>query len=123
MEMERWTRPPQIESAAEVLREMVGRIREIDEQARALNRELREIYSEAKRRGISTKALKQIARDLNAQDEAETVTAYLKAMGAPDSFIGRLRSESLDTILFGTTGFPSDGIDMENFDIVRGIGD
>jgi uncharacterized protein (UPF0335 family) len=123
MEMERWTRPPQIESAAEVLREMVGRIREIDEQARALNRELREIYSEAKGRGISTKALKQIARDLNAQDEAETVTAYLKAMGAPDSFIGRLRSESLDTILFGTTGFPSDGIDMENFDIVRGIGD
>jgi uncharacterized protein (UPF0335 family) len=82
MEMERWTRPPQIESAAEVLREMVGRIREIDEQARALNRELREIYSEAKGRGISTKALKQIARDLNAQDEAETGNGLSQGYGS-----------------------------------------
>jgi hypothetical protein len=69
------------------------------------------------------KALKQIARDPDAQDEAETVTAYLKAMGAPDIVVDRLRLESLDSILFGSTGFPSDGIDMQNFDIERGIGD
>jgi uncharacterized protein (UPF0335 family) len=72
MDMEKWTRPPQTENAATVLREMVARIREIDDQSRELNRALREIYSEAKGRGISIKALKQIA----------TVTAYLKAMGA-----------------------------------------
>jgi uncharacterized protein (UPF0335 family) len=123
MDMEKWTRPPQTENAATVLREMVARIREIDDQSRELNRALREIYSEAKGRGISVKALKQIARDPDAQDEAETVTAYLKAMGAPDIVVDRLRLESLDSILFGSTGFPSDGIDMQNFDIERGIGD
>jgi uncharacterized protein (UPF0335 family) len=123
MDMEKWTRPPQTENAATVLREMVARIREIDDQSRELNRALREIYSEAKGRGISVMALKQIARDPDAQDEAETVTAYLKAMGAPDIVVDRLRLESLDSILFGSTGFPSDGIDMQNFDIERGIGD
>jgi uncharacterized protein (UPF0335 family) len=122
MNPEIWTRPPQTEGAAEVLRVTVARIREIDEQARALNRELRELYSEAKGRGISVKALKAIARDPNARGEAETVTAYLKAMGAPDIVVDRLRLESLDSILFGSTGFPSDGIDMENFDIERDIG-
>jgi hypothetical protein len=51
------------------------------------------------------------------------VTAYLKAVGAPDIVVDRLRLESLDTILFGSIGFPSDGIDIENFDIERGIRD
>jgi uncharacterized protein (UPF0335 family) len=41
------------EDAAEVLRVIVARIREIDEQMRALHRELREIYAEAKGRGIN----------------------------------------------------------------------
>jgi uncharacterized protein (UPF0335 family) len=121
MDMERWTRPPQTENAAEMLREMVARIREIDDQARALNRELRELYSEAKGRGISVKALKQIARDPDAQNEAETVAAYLRAMGASDVVVSRLRTESLDNVLFGSTGFPSDGIDLD-FDIERDIG-
>jgi uncharacterized protein (UPF0335 family) len=122
MNSERLTRSPQMEGTATLLRELVGRVRAIDAQTKELNRELREAYAEAKGRGISVKALKAIARDPNAQGEAETVTAYLKAMGAPDSVVGRLRSESLDSILFGTnTDFPSDGIDMD-FDIERGIG-
>ena len=98
--------------------------REIDAQTHELNRQLREIYAEAKGRGISTKALKSIARDPAAQDEANAVTDYLRALGAPQSVIGRLNTESLDTILFGTnTGWPSDGIDLADFDIERDIRD
>jgi uncharacterized protein (UPF0335 family) len=123
MNSERLTRSPQMEGTATLLRELVGRVRAIDAQSKELNRELREVYAMAKGHGLSVKALKAIARDPNAQGEAETVTAYLRAMGAPDIVVGRLRSESLDTILFGTTGFPSDSIDMQNFDIERGIGD
>jgi uncharacterized protein (UPF0335 family) len=108
------TRPRQAESTAEVLRHLVGRVREIDAQTHELTRELREVYAEAKGRGISVKALKAIAREPDAQGEADAVIAYLKLIGAPDSFLGRLKSESLDTILFGTTGFPADGIDMNS---------
>jgi hypothetical protein len=98
--------------------------REIDAQTHELNRQLREIYAEAKGRGISTKALKSIARDPAAQDEANAVTDYLRALGAPQSVIGRLNTESLDAILFGTnTGWPSDGIDLADFDIERDIRD
>jgi uncharacterized protein (UPF0335 family) len=124
MDSERWTRPPQSEGVAEVLREMIARIRAIDDKSRELNRELRELYTEAKARGLSTKALKAIARDPRAQDEADTITAYLKEIGAPSDIVGRLRTESLDTILFGSsTGWPSDGIDddIANFDIERDI--
>jgi uncharacterized protein (UPF0335 family) len=126
MDSEIWTRPPQSEGVAETLREMVARIRAIDAKARELNGELRSIYTEAKARGISTKALKAIARSPDAQDEAKTITAYLKEMGAPSDIIARLRTESLDTILFGSaTSWPSDGIedDIANFDIERDIRD
>ena len=96
--------------------------REINAQTHELNRQLREIYAEAKGRGISTKALKSIARDPAAQDEANAVTDYLRALGAPQSVIGRLNTESLDTILFGTnTGWPSDGIDVADFDKLLSI--
>jgi hypothetical protein len=44
-------------------------------------------------------------------------------MGALSDIVGRLKTESLDSILFGSnTSWPSDGIDM-NFDIDRDIGD
>jgi uncharacterized protein (UPF0335 family) len=125
MDSEIWTRPPRSEGVAETLREMVARIRAIDAKARELNGELRSIYTEAKARGISVKALKQIARSADAEGEVNTVTEYLHALGAPRDIIGRLNTESLDTILFGSaTGWPSDGIDddMANFDIERDIG-
>ena len=41
MNPEIWTRPPQSEGVAEVLRELVTHIREIDDKSRELNRELR----------------------------------------------------------------------------------
>ena len=50
------------------------------------------------------------------------MSAYLKAMGADDVVIRRLRSKSLEGILFGSTGFPSDGIDLD-FDIECGNGE
>jgi uncharacterized protein (UPF0335 family) len=126
MDSERWTRPPQSEGVAETLRQFVARIRAIDTHARELNQELRSIYTEAKARGLSTKALKAIARDPRAQDEADTIRAYLKEMGAPSDMIDRLRTETLDTILFGSaTSWPSDGIDddMASFDIEKDIRD
>jgi uncharacterized protein (UPF0335 family) len=126
MDSEIWTRPPQSEGVADVLREMVDRIRQIDAQARELNGELRTIYTDAKARGISVKALKAIARDPNAANEAQTTTAYLKELGAPADIIGRLRTESLDTILFGSAkSWPSDWVDdnIANFDIERDIRD
>jgi uncharacterized protein (UPF0335 family) len=125
MDSEIWTRPPQHEGAADLLRQFVARIRAIDGQARELNCELRVLYSEAKCRGFSTKALKQIARSADAQTEANTVTEYLAALGAPRDVIGRLNTESLDTILFGSsTSWPSDGIDidLQSFDIERALG-
>jgi uncharacterized protein (UPF0335 family) len=125
MDSERWTRPPEAEGTADILRQFIARIREIDAQARQLNGESRSIYTEAKARGISTKALKAIARSPGAQDEANTITAYLKEMGAPSDIIGRLRTESLYTILFGgATSWPSDSIedDMARFDITRDVG-
>jgi uncharacterized protein (UPF0335 family) len=125
MDNERWTRPPTAEGTSDRIRDLVSRIRALDDQQREVNSALRDVYAEARGYGINAKALKLIARDPEAGSEAEAVQAYLIALGATSDVIGRLKRESAEEILFGTTGFPSDGISdaMIKFDIERGVAD
>jgi uncharacterized protein (UPF0335 family) len=123
MDTERWTRPPTAEGTADRIRDLVRRIRALDDKQREVNTALRDVYAEARGYGINARALKLIARDPEAGSEAEAVKSYLLALGASSDVVGRLKTESVDTILFGNTGFPSDGITdaMINFDIESGI--
>jgi uncharacterized protein (UPF0335 family) len=125
MDVERWTRPQTAEATADCIRDLVGRIRALDDQQREINGALQQVYAEARDCGINARALKLIARDPEAGSEAEAVKSYLLAMGASTDVVGRLKTESVDTILFGSTGFPADSVsdDLVGFDIERGIKD
>ena len=72
--------------AAGALRGFVERIERLDEEARALNEDRRELYAEAKGQGFDTKAIKTIVR-LRRKDQAERqeekaiVDLYKAALG------------------------------------------
>jgi uncharacterized protein (UPF0335 family) len=121
MDTERWTRPPTAEGTADRIRDLVRRIRALDDKQREVNTALRDVYAEARGYGINARALKLIARDPEAGSEAEAVQAYLIALGATSDVLGRLKRETAEEILFGSTGFPSDSVsdDMVSFDIER----
>ena len=110
---ERFANPPQPEGTATILRQLVARIRQIDAQTVANSARLRDVYSEAKARGISTKSLKAVARNKDAAAEADEVKQYLAACGAPRVVVDRLDVADFDTVLFGSADrWPSNGIDL-----------
>ena len=69
--------------AAGELRAFVERIERLDEDARALNDDRREVYAEMKGRGFDTKAVRTIValrrRDANERQEQEAIVDLYKA--------------------------------------------
>jgi uncharacterized protein (UPF0335 family) len=72
--------------AGEVLKSLVERIERLDEEKRALNADIKEVYAEAKGGGFEPKIIRQIIKirrmDKDKRDEEESLLElYKRALG------------------------------------------
>jgi hypothetical protein len=88
---------------------------------RDLDRQRRDVYVEAKANGFNTRAIKTVARQNpeQAQSDAADLEAYLKALGGA-VLVQRLGKEDFGAILFGTSRYPSEMVDLGDLDVPDG---
>jgi uncharacterized protein (UPF0335 family) len=85
--------------AANQLRQFVERIERLEEEKKALQEDIKEVYSEAKGRGFDTRILRKVIslrkKDQDERDEEEAlIDVYLRALGMRPDFDGGASEKS-----------------------------